>query len=158
MNTVEQFNGEYAFLSNFFPSPFSYDGCLWPTVEHAYQAMKTLDRDQQEKIRMMEKPGQTKKAGRHVTLRDDWEKIKIDVMRRLVFEKFSQNPDLKDKLIATFPNVLEEGNSWHDRTWGISPAGSGKGKNYLGRILMQIRGRLHSGTVFDLLLQELDDV
>ena len=34
---------------------------------------------------------------------------------------------------------LEEGNTWHDTYWGVC---NGKGKNKLGKILMQVREEL----------------
>jgi predicted NAD-dependent protein-ADP-ribosyltransferase YbiA (DUF1768 family) len=63
-------------------------------------------------------------------------------MTELVTAKFQQNPQLAASLIATGHRVLEEGNSWGDAFWGISPAGSGKGHNTLGQILMKVREQL----------------
>ena len=34
------FDGEYAFLSNFYPSVFEWHGVVYPTVEHFFQAAK----------------------------------------------------------------------------------------------------------------------
>lgn len=38
---IDSFHGEYAFLSNYYDSPIFYDGILYPSVEHAFQAAKT---------------------------------------------------------------------------------------------------------------------
>lgn len=54
-------------------------------------------------------------------------------------EKFTQNTELADKLLATGDAYLEEGNTWGDRIWGTV---NGSGANRLGVILMQIRAEL----------------
>ena len=41
---VARFQGEYAFLSNFYPALVLSGGIVYPTLEHAYQAEKTLSR------------------------------------------------------------------------------------------------------------------
>lgn len=62
-------------------------------------------------------PTVAKREGYKVKLRENWEDIKIDVMYQIVLAKFSQNEFLKQKLIATGREWLEEGNTWGDRTW-----------------------------------------
>lgn len=52
-----------------------------------------------------------KREGYKVKLRENWEDIKIDVMYQIVLAKFSQNEFLKQKLIATGREWLEEGNT-----------------------------------------------
>lgn len=123
------------FLSNFYGSTVSYDGFLYPTVEHAYQASKTLNSQTREIIRKTKNPYDAKKIGRSLCLRDDWEKIKVDIMKDLVREKF-QNPFLKFMLIKTGNLSLINENSWGDRFWGTV---RGTGENWLGRILQEVR-------------------
>ena len=84
-------------------------------------------------------PNESKKLGRKVKLREDWEDVKVDIMYEIVKQKFIQNPDLKDKLIATGNAYLEEGNTWGDKVWGTV---NGEGFNHLGFILMKIREEL----------------
>ena len=38
---IAEFDGKYAFLSNFYPSIFTHDGIEYPTVEHFFQKKKT---------------------------------------------------------------------------------------------------------------------
>ena len=40
---IGEFRGEYSFLSNFHSSPIMHEGQEYPTVEHLFQAVKTLD-------------------------------------------------------------------------------------------------------------------
>lgn len=69
----------------------------------------------------------------------DWEEVKDKVMYEIVLAKFTQNPDLKEKLLATGDEHLEEGNTWGDTTWGTV---NGIGENRLGIILMKVRKEL----------------
>lgn len=143
MHTIHEFQGEFRFLSNFWPAEVELGGLKFPTVEHAYQAAKTLDIAQRRQIQSLLTPGQAKRMGRAVTMRSDWESIKLDIMIDLVWQKFSRHPELKALLLSTGNAALEEGNAWGDRFWGISPVGSGIGKNMLGKILMAVREQLH---------------
>lgn len=132
------FEKEYAWLSNFFPAIVTYDGMTYPTVEHAFQAAKTLDMEKRKEIAAAITPGRAKRMGRQVELRSDWEKIKVNVMAELLKEKF-KHKDLREKLLATENAYLEEGNYWHDNFWGNC---DGNGANWLGILLMQERERI----------------
>jgi ribA/ribD-fused uncharacterized protein len=138
MNKIDRFVDEYRFLSNFFPSTIDYNGKRWKTVEHAYQAAKTLDESEKKAIHAAPTPGQAKKLGRIVKIREDWEQIKFSIMQELVEEKF-KNPILRQLLLDTQDAELIEGNNWNDVTWGVY---KGIGQNWLGKILMSIRAKI----------------
>jgi len=138
---ITRFKGEFDFLSNFYPSHVALDKFRYDTVEHAFQAAKTIDPQERRSVRYMDTPGKAKKAGRKVTLRPDWEEVKIQVMEDLVRQKFTRHPDLKEKLLATGDRPLYEGNSWRDYFWGVN-AKTLEGQNNLGKILMKIRDEL----------------
>lgn len=143
LDPILEFKGDYHFLSNFHEgNPFVWQGETWLTSEHAYQAAKCVHKDQRDLIRNMPTPGATKRAGKLVELRPDWEQVKDSIMLSIVRAKFASSPDLATKLIATGYAHLEEGNYWKDRYWGVCPAGSGNGKNVLGKILMIVRDEL----------------
>jgi len=131
---IDSFDGEYRFLSNFWPAEVEFEGIKFPSVENAYQAAKTLDLEERKRLAAMTS-GQAKKAGKKLEIRPDWESVKVAVMENLVWQKF-QNAELMAKLKATGEKPLIEGNWWGDTFWGIC---RGKGKNELGRILMQVR-------------------
>lgn len=134
----------YEFLSNFSWVEVGYRGVKYPSVEHAFQAAKTLILAERELIRACRTPhaakrlGGPKAKGGIVTLRHDWDKIKLDIMLYLLRQKFSK-PELKAKLLATGDQELVEGNKWHDTFWGVC---NGIGSNHLGRLLMQVRSEL----------------
>lgn len=140
---IGSFSGEFSFLSNFFVSPIYYNGLMYPTVEHLYQARKTLNSDQRDEIRIAETPGQAKRLGRKVELRANWEEIKIPIMHECLLLKFSnENVSLQTKLLASGQHMLIEGNKWHDNFWGICNCDNCRrlsGKNNLGKLLMLIR-------------------
>src|SRR5437868_5423141 len=86
---IDRFHGDHGWLSNFWPSPIELDGAIYPTVEHAFQAAKTLDPEAREPIRQTTNPGQAKRLGRKVLLRSDWEQVKVEIMRGLLRKKFA---------------------------------------------------------------------
>lgn len=142
---IDHFRGDYAFLSNFCPAPFWYDGKYWRTAEHAYQAMKASTEEEAEFVRRASTPGKAKKAGRQVEMRSNWDEIKDDIMADIVYEKFSQNSSIRDELIRTGDELLVEGNTWHDQYWGDCKCNHHKhtpGMNMLGVILMVVRADL----------------
>lgn len=141
-SVIAEFFGDYRFLSNFYPAPFVWSGIRWRTAEHAYQAAKATGSEKNDwidKIIKCKTPGEAKRAGKKVPLRPMWDKIKDEIMLRIVTQKFVQNPTLLRRLIATGTAALEEGNAWGDNYWGKSPIGNSDGRNQLGKILMEIR-------------------
>lgn len=132
---ITSFSGPYAFLSNFYPHVMKFEGFEWKTAEHAFQAQKTESPKRQSWIRNAETPGQAKRMGRSVELREDWDEVKDDCMYQVLKAKFS-DPELQKKLLDTGDAHLEEGNTWGDRYWGTV---NGQGENMLGRLLMVIR-------------------
>lgn len=132
---IKVFDGEYAFLSNFYERKIEYDGITYGSSEAAFQAQKTLDIEERLQFASLT-PMQSKRKGRKVALRPDWEDVKVLTMYKIVLAKFTQNPDLAEKLIATGDEELIEGNYWHDTFWGVC---DGVGTNFLGKILMDVR-------------------
>lgn len=139
---IMQFKDEYRFLSNFYPSPFTIDWFEYPTVEHWYQAHKASTFEEFDRIRRARTPSEAKKLGRKCKLRFNWDSICDHVMFIGVYNKFIQNPDLAEQLIATGDKILIEGNYWHDNYWGkclCKKCESLAKRNKLGNILEQVR-------------------
>lgn len=135
---IDKFGGDFRFLSNFYKCTIYYKGEKYPSVEHAYQAQKTLDPNIQKMIREAPSPGAAKKLGQSVVVRPDWDSVKIDIMRDLIKKKF-ENPFLAPMLLATENARLIETNWWGDVFWGVC---NGVGENWLGRILTDVREKL----------------
>lgn len=139
---IDSFKGDHHFLSNFYklPQPIEWEGLLYPTTEHAFQAAKTLDPKEREKIRDATSPGAAKKLGRKVVLRPGWDDMRVMVMDSILWLKFS-HPILRKWLLETGDAELIESNDWGDRFWGVC---KGKGENQLGKSLMMIRDAIRS--------------
>ena len=124
------FRGKFSFLSNFYLcNIFGF-----PSVEHAYQAAKTLDAAERKKIQQTVTPAEVKRLGRQVTLRAGWNEMRLTVMETLLREKFC-NPELLRRLQDITGEIVED-NWWGDRYWGRC---GNIGRNELGKLLMKIR-------------------
>ena len=132
---INEFRGPYYFLSNFYEAPVTWNGITYKNNEAAFQSAKTVDISIRKTFATMD-PSTAKREGRRITLRADWEEIKYQIMYEICLNKFTQNEELREKLLATGDEHLEEGNTWGDRIWGTV---NGKGNNWLGKILMQVR-------------------
>ncbi|NEC08979.1 NADAR domain-containing protein [Streptomyces sp. SID7909] len=132
---IDRFTGPWEFLSNYSAAMVRLDGIEYPTVEHAYQAAKTLDLSIRTRIAGEPDPDEAKRLGRRHADRPDWEEAKVAVMRSLVEQKF-QDPELRERLLATGTAELVEGNDWGDEFWGVC---AGHGQNTMGLILMALR-------------------
>ena len=132
----------YAFLSNFHPSTIWVEGKSYPTVEHAYQAHKTLNEESRDLIRKAKDPAIAKKLGRGVEMRSDWDAVKEGLMRDFIRKKF-ESPFLADLLLKTGDAELVHNNNWNDRVWGVC---RGAGANLLGKILMEVRQELKNSS------------
>lgn len=136
--------GNYRWLSNYHQCQIEWNGMLFPTVEHAYHAMKTLVKEEQERFTKNLDPVWAKKHGQTITLRPDWEVVKIECMEFCLRQKFKAGTELAEKLKATNPADLIETNWWNDKFWGVCvcPKCNNNGLNNLGKLLMKIRSDL----------------
>lgn len=97
-------------------------------------------------------PKIAKELGRKVKLFDNttWDKVKHLIMETVLYAKFEQNPELKEKLLQTGNKILVEASA-KDTIWGIGLSLSDKdifekdkwkGQNLLGKCLMKVREEL----------------
>ena len=79
---IDNFRGEYEFLSNFYSSNVVFEGVSYRTSEAAFQAAKTIRATPELTATVREfkfsnvSPTKAKSLGRHMALREDWEEIK----------------------------------------------------------------------------------
>lgn len=139
---INSFKGEYSFLSNFKKCSVEFEGLTYPSVEHAFQAAKTLNSEKRLNF-TKGSPVCAKAMGRRLKLREDWEEIKDSVMYACLKSKF-QNAEMMEKLLATEDAILIEGNNHGDRYWGMV---NGEGQNKLGKLLMRIRSEIEHDDV-----------
>ena len=140
MKVIDKFEGEYKFLSNFYPGDHR-------ALELKYQVSKIRISSKEShewaaKIWKCKTPKEARTIGKHKLpkklMKHDFDEKKTIIMFELLKEKFSDNK-LKKKLLATGHAKLIEGNWWGDTFWGVC---KGEGKNMLGRLLMVVREEL----------------
>lgn len=135
---ISSFQGQFRFLSNFWPCQIEYEGVVYPSVENAYQAAKTYDENRHQYIAIT--PGQAKRLAKKLPIIPGWnEMTKLCVMVWLLQKKFTNDNTLGHMLLDTGDSILIEGNTWGDVFWGVS---GGVGRNFLGKILRDRRNQL----------------
>ncbi|GAB5514918.1 NADAR family protein [Rhodopirellula baltica] len=139
---------EYGDFCNFSSHGFELDGRYWRTVEHYFQAQKFAGTEQEAEIHQARTPGDAKGLGRSTKypLPDDWEDVKDSIMYRAVLRKFETHADIRQRLLGTGDEELVE-NARGDYYWGCGADGTGQNK--LGRILMDVRGKLRDAEIAD---------
>jgi len=147
----------FGFLSNFYPSKIQINEAVWPDVEHYYQSEKSTDAEYHAVVMNASSPGKAKRLGdsriesskmakqswfrkRPDLLRTDWNEIKLLVMKRAIWAKFTQNQDLRKMILATKEAILIE-DSQTDSFWGWGR--DKNGENNLGKLLMEVRNGFH---------------
>jgi N-glycosidase YbiA len=141
MGIIKEFQGENRWLSNFATVDILFEGRVYPSVEHAFVAAKSLDHEWREICTNRQlHPAEVKQLGKSVVLRDDWDEVDEEIMFDLLTKKFNQEP-FKSKLIATQNDYIQEGNRWGGIRWGYCLE-TDKGDNLLGFMIMKIRESL----------------
>lgn len=132
----------YGPFSNLYQRPIEFEGRVYPTSEHAYQAGKASKPAVSEWILSAPTPSLAAMAAHGLYVWDivpNWAQIKFDRMRAVLRAKFQQHEDLKDLLLSTGDvRLVEAGtvNNAVNRLWGEV---DGKGENMLGVMLMELR-------------------
>lgn len=152
---IDCFDEEHDFLSNFAQCNITMDNLTYASVEHAYQAAKSYDRTYRLSIAALphHRAGKAKRLGSKrgmkkagIRLREDWDRVKVDIMTMLLKQKFTQEP-FRSKLIKTVGCKLIEGNTWHDNYWGdceCTTCEAIPGKNILGQRIVQVRNQINA--------------
>ena len=79
---------------------------MFKSSEAAYQASKSLYIPDWLRFTEMT-ASQSKKEGRKLEIREDWDSVKLDMMTGILMDKFLRNKDLRDKLLETGEKYLE---------------------------------------------------
>jgi ribA/ribD-fused uncharacterized protein len=141
---ITSFQGQHRWLSNFWPCRIDYGLMTFSCVEAAYQAFKCSNPDQMAEFVGLN-GAESKQHGKSVNVREDWDSIKLDVMRWALYQKFAvqdlrgETTELAVALTLTGERELIEGNTWRDTFWGVC---NGVGENHLGRLLTEVRSWL----------------
>lgn len=137
---IREFRGRYAFLSSDWRADVEFEGVFYPSAAHAIAAAQTTDPAERRVIAAQSSPADARRRAGALQLRPDWDRIKFDAMERIVRDKFTRHPALREKLRRTGDAYIEYADG--DRVWGIS---NGVGENRLGITLMKIRDEARYG-------------
>ena len=135
----------YGAFSNLYKRDIEFEGDLYATAEHAYQAGKPRKESVRDWLMAAPSPALLAMAAHGLyswDIRSDWAKIKFDRMKSILRVKFVQHPDLLEILLSTGDARLVEAatvDNAVNRLWGEV---HGKGKNMLGQLLMEVRSEL----------------
>ncbi|MGN0733256.1 MAG: NADAR domain-containing protein [Emergencia sp.] len=149
---------DYGCFSNWYRADFEYAGRRYTSVEQymMYQKVAMFGAwELAERIMATDDPAEIKKLGRSEISAFDsevWDKTCYTIVKRGVFAKFNQNPQLAEILLSTGNKVLAEASA-NDRKWGIGvdccddvrfKVSGWRGQNLLGRALMEVRAELRT--------------
>lgn len=138
MGNLGFYEGKYYCLSNFSAHQVEYQGEVYMTAEHAYQAQKFKDSLIIEKIKnaksayLAREYGQAKEGRK-----EDFDKL--GVMKAVISAKLSGHEDVRQTLLSTGESIIVK-NHPDDYFWGIGLDGTGE--NMMGKIWMELRKEL----------------
>jgi ribA/ribD-fused uncharacterized protein len=139
-------------LSNFYETNFKIDGIEYKSAEHAFEAIKAKtfgDEESFAKILKAKSAQSAKAAGNKVKdfKEETWNEKQDEVMKTILRAKFTQNLELRKKLLDTDDKRLANADS-RDKYWGIGTSANTslakdpkkwKGENKLGKMLEELR-------------------
>ena len=147
-------------FSQWFKSPFIVDGILYTCAEQFMMASKARLFDDQvtlDKIMNTTHPREHQTLGREVKnfVKGIWNKVAKPIVYRGNIAKYTQNPILCEKLVATVGTTLVEV-SPIDKIWGVGLGEDDpditnrlkwQGENWLGETLTKVRDDIMKGHV-----------
>ena len=136
---IDSFTNYFEFLHNNYLSPVLYDGMLFPSATHAFQAARSSDDRTRKAILNAENLLVVLKIAKRIDEPENWKLKRLKIMEQIVRDKFRRSRELQEKLKATANRDIimtyQEDNDVN-QYWGVV---NNKGQNQLGRILTKIR-------------------
>lgn len=108
------------------------------TSEHAYHSERFSDSAMKEAIKNMRSAHDAytyAQVNKHLQV-ENWNEIKLSVMKEILHAKVTQHSYVKKKLLESGDKELVE-DSWRDSFWGWGP--NKDGQNHLGKLWMEVR-------------------
>jgi predicted NAD-dependent protein-ADP-ribosyltransferase YbiA (DUF1768 family) len=136
---IDNFNEEFSFLNNSYPSEVFFEGKIYPSIFNAYQASRTVNDFFRKLLQKTQTPEKIYEIAVQITDPIDWNTKRLLIMEKLIRDKFIRNSYLKQELLNTLNRDLL--NTFSIKTesnvfWGVF---KNEGENHLGKILMRVR-------------------
>ncbi|WP_372023733.1 NADAR family protein [Tistrella mobilis] len=137
----------YGAFSNLYRRDVVFEGEVFATSEHAYQAGKARKPAVRKWLMEAPSPALLAMAAHGLYYWDvapGWSSTKFDRMRAVLRAKFTQHEDLRELLLSTGDARLVESatvDNEVNRLWGEV---NGVGRNMLGELLMELRSELRA--------------
>ena len=106
MEKISTFTREYSFLSNDHICLVHYEGLLFSSVAHAFQAARASDQALKERISKIEDIESMYKLAETINDPPRWMKNRTKIMEILIRDKFRRNPMLRQRLAETGNLIL----------------------------------------------------
>ncbi len=137
---------DFYVLSNFSSFNLVWKEHKFPTAEHAYHWEKFKHLTDRLLCNKIASAPSAHEAYRIANVargarREDWDDVKLGIMKDILRAKAMQHEYVYRKLMATGHRELVE-NSWRDDYWGWGP--DRNGKNWLGRLWMEVRAEFRA--------------
>ena len=113
------FSGPNAFPSNLAKVPVRYQDHDYNSNEQAYQWLKASDHNQDDiaaTIMTCTETWDIMYAGSDIEASEEWNRQSPNLLAELVIAKYEQNPELRERLISTYPMRLIEASI--SKKWG----------------------------------------
>ncbi len=151
-------NKPYGEFSNWYETTIFINNTKFISSEQAFMYYKAiLFGDNATALRILESKSQKqiKALGRQVANFDQqrWDNIKFNLMVKVNYYKFIEDPNLKYLLLETGDAYIYE-DSPYDAIWGVGPKGDGQ--NLLGLALMKVRSWILEETTYEESYEDLD--
>jgi len=138
MDNITALKGDYEFLAMTYIYPITVDGITYTNAEAAFWSQRIKDKKARNKLSRLSAMKARAKALQAEPI-DDWDETKDDILKRILEIKF-KDESLRKKLLSTGDAMILNNNTYRDEYYGIY---NGKGKNILGKMLMELRSSLN---------------
>lgn len=137
MDNITALKGDYEFLAMTYNYPITVDGITYTNAEAAFWSQRIMDKKARNKLSRLSAMKARAKALQAEPI-DDWDETKDDILKRILEIKF-KDESLRMRLLSTGDALILNNNTYRDEYYGIY---NGKGKNVLGKMLMELRSSL----------------
>lgn len=139
---INFYTPQFYVFNNFSAHAIEFEGILYPTAEHAYQAAECTSPEGKEAIRQARSPLQAKHLmdTRYKPHKQpEWNNKKVAIMEQILRTKLAQHPEALEALKQSGNEEIVE-DSPTDYFWGAGADGTGQ--NMLGKLWMKLRKEL----------------